>query len=135
MQAAASVVGREDMIIDVHQGIGRYQIRRADCSKLTGGRECEAMQFHLNGFRPGDQQISEAAEPADASPHSDPLPEEIDVLIVGCGPAGLTLAAQLAAFPDIKTRIVDQKSGPVRLTASRAAQWRCSRRSVSASGC
>jgi alkyl hydroperoxide reductase subunit AhpF len=93
------------------------------------------MQFHLNGFRPGDQQISEAAEPADASPHSDPLPEEIDVLIVGCGPAGLTLAAQLAAFPDIKTRIVDQKSGPVRLTASRAAQWRCSRRSVSASGC
>jgi phenol 2-monooxygenase len=54
------------------------------------------MQFHLNGFRPGDPEISEAAEPSDASPHSDPLPEEIDVLIVGCGPAGLTLAAQLA---------------------------------------
>jgi hypothetical protein len=27
------------------------------------------------------------------------------------GPAGLTLAAQLSAFPDIKTCIVDQKSG------------------------
>ena len=37
------------------------------------------------------------------------------VLIVGCGPAGLTLAAQLAAFPDITTRIVDQKSGPLLL--------------------
>jgi hypothetical protein len=32
------------------------------------------MQFHLNGFRPGDPEISEAAEPSDASPHSDPLP-------------------------------------------------------------
>jgi hypothetical protein len=32
-------------------------------------------------------------------------------LIVGCGPAGLTLAAQLAAFPQIRTRIIDQKSG------------------------
>ena len=39
----------------------------------------------------------------------------LDVLIVGCGPAGLTLAAQLAAFPDIKTRIVEQKDGPLRL--------------------
>src|SRR5262249_46551369 len=36
-------------------------------------------------------------------------------LIVGCGPAGLTLAAQLAAFPDIQTRIVEQKSGPLLL--------------------
>lgn len=37
------------------------------------------------------------------------------MLIVGCGPAGLTLAAQLAAFPDIKTRIVEQKSGPLQV--------------------
>ena len=29
----------------------------------------------------------------------DRLPAEVDVLIIGCGPAGLTLAAQLAAFP------------------------------------
>ena len=69
------------------------------------------MQFHLNGFRTGDPEISEAAGPSDASPRADALPEEVDVLIVGCGPAGLTLAAQLAAFPDIKTRIVEQKSG------------------------
>jgi phenol 2-monooxygenase len=39
------------------------------------------------------------------------LPEEVDVLLVGCGPAGLTLAAQLAAFPEIRTRIIEQKPG------------------------
>ena len=43
------------------------------------------------------------------------VPEEVDVLIVGCGPAGLTLAAQLSAFPDIKTCIVEQKSGRMQL--------------------
>ena len=69
------------------------------------------MQFHLNGFQPGDPDIFDPAERYQASGASGSLPEEVDVLIVGCGPAGLTLAAQLAAFPDIKTCIVDQKSG------------------------
>jgi 2-polyprenyl-6-methoxyphenol hydroxylase-like FAD-dependent oxidoreductase len=73
------------------------------------------MQFHLNGFKPGNPEISEAAEPDNAWRPSDALAPEVDVLIVGCGPAGLTLAAQLAAFPDIKTRIVEQKSGPLML--------------------
>ena len=71
------------------------------------------MQFHLNGFKPGNPEISEAAERPNVSRLSQALPERVDVLIVGCGPAGLTLAAQLAAFPDIKTRIVEQKSGPL----------------------
>src|SRR5271156_3889118 len=69
------------------------------------------MQFHLNGFKPGNPEISEPAEPYNESQPSDAIPDEVDVLIVGCGPAGLTLAAQLAAFPDIKTAIVEQKSG------------------------
>jgi phenol 2-monooxygenase len=43
------------------------------------------------------------------------LPQEVDVLIVGCGPAGLVLAAQLAEFPTITTRIVERKSGPLEL--------------------
>jgi phenol 2-monooxygenase len=71
------------------------------------------MQFHLNGFKPGNPDVSEAARQG-AKP-LDALPEKVDVLIVGCGPAGLTLAAQLAAFPDITTRIVEQKSGPLLL--------------------
>ena len=62
------------------------------------------MQFHLNGFHAGAPGLLDAS-----------LPVEADVLIVGCGPAGLTLAAQLAAFPDIRTVIVDQKSGPLQL--------------------
>lgn len=71
------------------------------------------MQYHLNGFKPGNLQVAESVrEPAGAQPIVD-LPKEVDVLIVGCGPAGLTLARQLAAFADIKTCIVDQKSGPM----------------------
>ncbi|MDI9333340.1 MAG: FAD-binding monooxygenase [Cytophagales bacterium] len=62
------------------------------------------MQFHVNGFRTGNPTFVEGA-----------LPTHADVLIVGCGPAGLTLAAQLAAFPAIKTVIVEQKSGPLQL--------------------
>lgn len=68
------------------------------------------MQYHLNGFRPGDPELSEAAP---GRPHAAALPEQVDVLIVGCGPAGLTLAAQLSAFPDISTRIVERKPGPM----------------------
>ena len=68
------------------------------------------MQFHLNGFEPGDPEIS---DPAQRHAASGTVPEAVDVLIVGCGPAGLTLAAQLSAFPDIKTCIVEQKPGPL----------------------
>jgi phenol 2-monooxygenase len=72
------------------------------------------MQFHLDGFRAGDPTIAPAAATNDAA-QDGTLPKEVDVLIVGTGPAGLTLAAQLAAFPNIKTRIVDQKDGPMEL--------------------
>lgn len=65
------------------------------------------MQYHLNGYSSGAPDIKPAANQTDVDP------DAVDVLIIGCGPAGLTLAAQLAAFPDIKTRIVDQKSGPL----------------------
>ncbi len=73
------------------------------------------MQFHLNGYRTGDPAVLAPSRPPGAQPGSDKLPDQVDVLIVGCGPAGLTLASQLAAFPDIATRIVDQKPGPLQL--------------------
>ena len=61
------------------------------------------MQFHLNGF--------ESAEPQKDLPNrcsvTEELPSEVDVLIVGAGPAGLTLAAQLASCSDIKTCIIE----------------------------
>jgi phenol 2-monooxygenase len=69
------------------------------------------VQFHLNGYEPGDPDLSDLAERRGTPTPQRALPQEVDVLIVGCGPAGLTLAAQLAAFPDINTCIVEQKSG------------------------
>ena len=71
------------------------------------------MQFYLNGFQPGDPAIVDAVRPADAPRAADSIPEKVDVLIVGSGPTGLTLAAQLAAFSGITTRIVEQESGPL----------------------
>jgi phenol 2-monooxygenase len=73
------------------------------------------MQFHLNGFRAGDPLMKEAATDVEEAIDNDGLPESVDVLIVGSGPAGLTLAAQLAAFPDISTRLIEAKAGPLAL--------------------
>jgi len=67
------------------------------------------MQFHLNGFRTDDPLIEPAA---DGAPRVD-MPDAVDVLIVGSGPAGLVLAAQLSQFPSITTRIVERRSGPL----------------------
>ena len=69
------------------------------------------MQYHVNGFRAGSPHLAEAAP--DLPQPGDPLPSFVDVLIVGCGPAGLTLAAQMARFADINTRIIDQRPGPL----------------------
>jgi phenol 2-monooxygenase len=73
------------------------------------------MQFFLDGFRLGDPRISDSARSADPARLSDSIPEQVDVLIVGSGPTGLTLAAQLAAFPGVATAIVEQKDGPLRI--------------------
>ncbi|MEM7504046.1 MAG: FAD-dependent monooxygenase [Pseudomonadota bacterium] len=71
------------------------------------------MQYYLNGFRPGDP--ADHRDPPENSQPLRDLPEIVDVLIVGCGPAGLMLAAQLAKFQDISTRIIEQKPGPLLL--------------------
>ncbi len=73
------------------------------------------MQFHLDGYKPGDPFVSDTSSPVRQNAQDDALPEHVDVLIVGCGPAGLTLAAQLSAFADITTRIVERKDGPLQL--------------------
>lgn len=73
------------------------------------------MQFHLNGFEPGDPEIAKPVGKTAAQARRDGLPEEVDVLIVGCGPAGLTLAAQLSLFPEIRTRIIERKPKPLEM--------------------
>jgi phenol 2-monooxygenase len=71
------------------------------------------MQFYLNGYAPGDPDLKPAASGADE--HSAGLPGSVDVLIVGSGPAGALLAAQLSAFPGISTRLVERRDGPLQL--------------------
>ncbi len=68
------------------------------------------MQFHLNGFIPGDPDVSDPVERLGKPGGPGVLPAEVDVLIVGTGPTGLTLAAQLSRFADIRTCIVEQRS-------------------------
>ncbi|TYL47002.1 FAD-dependent monooxygenase [Marinomonas sp. IMCC 4694] len=71
------------------------------------------MQYHLNGFKPGNYQVSDKARKAYPNPPIVDLPMQVDVLIVGTGPAGLTMARQLSEFDDIKTCIVDMAPGPL----------------------
>ncbi|UPO78126.1 FAD-binding monooxygenase [Arthrobacter sp. Helios] len=66
------------------------------------------MQFYSDGYRPGDPDIRPAAPGRE---NAAALPTEVDVLIVGTGPAGLVLAAQLAEFPGITTRVVERRGG------------------------
>ena len=71
------------------------------------------MQFYLNGYGPGDPDIQRAAPGAEQ--RGSTLPDTVDVLIVGSGPAGTLLAAQLSAFPSIHTRLVERRTGPLQL--------------------
>ena len=66
------------------------------------------MQFYLNGYNPGDPDMT-AAPGVEARPAA--LPDATDVLIVGTGPAGCVLAAQLAAFAGVRTRVVERRKG------------------------
>ncbi|MCC9197576.1 FAD-binding monooxygenase [Arthrobacter sp. zg-Y820] len=67
------------------------------------------MQFHHHGYVSGDPRIQPAAGVGINRPGD--LPAEVDVLIVGSGPAGMLAAAQLSQFPDITTRIVERRDG------------------------
>lgn len=67
------------------------------------------MQFHHHGYVSGEPRIQDAAGTGLDRPTD--LPDEIDVLIVGSGPAGMLLAAQLSQFPDVTTRIIERRDG------------------------
>jgi phenol 2-monooxygenase len=67
------------------------------------------VQFHHHGYVSTDPRIQPAAGVGLNRPEE--LPEEIDVLIVGSGPAGIVAAAQLAQFPNVVTRVVERRDG------------------------
>ena len=74
------------------------------------------MRFHHEGYVSGDPRVAAAAGVGLDRPAG--LPDEVDVLIVGTGPAGMIAAAQLAQFPGVSTRIVEARAG--RLAVGRA---------------
>ena len=74
------------------------------------------MQFHHRGYVSENPRIKPAAghglnRPAD-------IPDVMDVLIVGTGPAAVTVAAQLSHFPSISVRAIEKREG--RLTQGQA---------------
>lgn len=71
------------------------------------------MQFYKDGFRGGNPDVKQAAPNRRNRGVNEPLPEKVDVLIAGTGPAGLCLAAQLAQFPEIETMIVERMPGNI----------------------
>jgi phenol 2-monooxygenase len=71
------------------------------------------VQFYLNGYKPGDPDV--LPEAPGAALRAAGLPDTVDVLVVGSGPAGTLLAAQLSAFPGIATRLVERRTGPLEL--------------------
>lgn len=67
------------------------------------------MQFHHHGYVSGDPRVQPPAGFGLDRPIE--LSDEVDVLIVGSGPAGMIAAAQLAQFPNINTRVVERRPG------------------------
>ncbi len=67
------------------------------------------MQFHHHGYVSHDPRVLPAEGLGVDRPTE--LPDEVDVLIVGSGPAGMLLAAQMSQFPDVTTRIIEQRDG------------------------
>ena len=67
------------------------------------------MQFHHHGYVSGDPRVQPAAGVGIDRPAE--LPDEVDVLIVGTGPAGMLAAAQLSQFPNVTTRIIERRPG------------------------
>lgn len=74
------------------------------------------MQFHHNGYVSEDPRIH--TPEGHGVNRTTELPDEMDVLIVGSGPAGMIAAAQLSMFPSVNTRIIERR--PHRLELGQA---------------
>ncbi|KAK5701977.1 hypothetical protein LTR97_004795 [Elasticomyces elasticus] len=81
------------------------------------------MQFHLNGFKGSHDPLQLLYEGEQEPDFQSSLPEEVDVLIIGAGPAGQLLGTQLSRFPNITTRIIESKPG--RLVQGQADGLQC----------
>lgn len=67
------------------------------------------MQFHHHGYVSTDPRVEPAAGTGIDRPED--IPDNVDVLIVGSGPAGMLLAAQLSQYPTVTTRLIEKRPG------------------------
>jgi len=67
------------------------------------------LQIHYRGYQSDDPRIKPAAGVGIDRPTD--IPDEMDVLIVGTGPAAAVVAAQLSRFPSIAVRAIEQRPG------------------------
>ncbi|MEU7992532.1 FAD-binding monooxygenase [Rothia amarae] len=80
------------------------------------------MHFHHNGYVSIDPRVEFPAGYGEN--RSEELPDEMDVLIVGSGPAGMIAAAQLSQFPDVNTRLIERRDGRLPLGQADGIQAR-----------
>lgn len=80
------------------------------------------MQFHHHGYVSGDPRIQPVAGVGVDRPAE--LPDFVDILIVGTGPAGMITAAQLSQFPGVTTRIIDRREGRLEIGQADGIQAR-----------
>ena len=86
------------------------------------------MQFHLNGFRPGSPHIAGAAAALESQ-----RKDVVDVLIVGCGPAGLTLRHNYQLLQISIPELSNKKTARwnwARQMDWLVGHWRCLKRSA-----
>ncbi|MER7797507.1 FAD-dependent monooxygenase [Microbacterium sp. NPDC096154] len=67
------------------------------------------MQIHHRGYQADDPRIKPAA--GHGIDRSAEIPDEMDVLIVGTGPAAAVVTAQLSRFPSINVRAIEKRDG------------------------
>ncbi len=80
------------------------------------------MHFHHHGYVSADPRQEFAAGYGIDRPEE--LPDEMDVLIVGSGPAGMIAAAQLSQFPNVNTRLIEKRDGRLPLGQADGIQAR-----------
>jgi phenol 2-monooxygenase (NADPH) len=80
------------------------------------------MQFHHHGYVTAEPRVQPAAGTGIDRPAE--LPDEVDVLIVGSGPAGVIAAAQLAQFPELTVRLVERRPGRLQMGQADGIQAR-----------
>ena len=80
------------------------------------------MQFHQHGYVSEDPRI--AAPQGYGIDRPEDLPDEMDILIVGTGPAGVIAAAQLTQYPNVSTRLIERRPGRLEIGQADGIQAR-----------